>query len=60
MENIILGEKSSMKTPITISISVEAKQLYEKLKADGYMLSDEADKMIKEEAKKRGIKIKKS
>lgn len=58
MESIILGEKSNMKTPITISITIEAKQLYEKLKANGYQLSEETDKMIKQEAKKQGIKIK--
>lgn len=58
MESIILGEKSSMKTPITLSITIEGKQLYKKLKAEGYPLSEKVDELIKEEAKKRKIKIK--
>lgn len=57
MENIaILPEIKPMKSPITINLSIEAKQLYKELKKQGWELSEEADKIIKAEAKKRKIK----
>ncbi len=44
-------------TPITISVLVETKLLYDKLKKEGFILSNEVDKLIKEKAK---VKLKKN
>ncbi len=46
-----------MKTSITINITVEARELYDKLKKEGFILSNEVDKLIKEKAK---VKLKKN
>lgn len=56
-KNTILSEKRIMKTPITISISLEARQIYEKLKGTDFKLSEKVDNLIKEEGKKRKIKV---
>lgn len=54
--NTILVEKTTMKTPVTLNVTIEAKQLYAKLKGlPDFSLSDLVDKLIKEEAKKRKI-----
>jgi hypothetical protein len=56
--NTILEQKTSMKVPVTLNVTVEGKQLYLKLKNDpSFSLSDLVDKLIKEEAKKRKVKL---
>jgi len=56
MEYILMHIKK-MKTPITINITIEARELYDKLRKDGFILSNEVDKLIKEKAK---VKLKKN